>query len=137
MTDGILTIAGRNEAGYGICIDSADSWIVAVNNAGPDSDPANAAFFGAHPNTDETFVLVSGAACIATAPHGEPEYFTVIPMERGVCYNVRRNTWHTVLMAAGAKVVICENRNPEGERHDLSAEAKARLTKEAGNLLKR
>ena len=131
MTDTIMTVSGRTESGYGICIDSADSWIVAVNNAGPDSDPNNITFLGAHPNTDETFVLVDGKACIAVAPPGEPEGFTVSAMEKGVCYNVRRDTWHTVMMAAGGTVAICENRNPEGNRHDLSDEAKARLVKEA------
>ncbi len=132
----IITIRGRDEAGYGVCIDSAESWVVAVNNAGPESAPENAAFFGAHPNTDETFVIVMGRACIATAPFDTPENFTVIPMEQGVCYNVRRNTWHTVLMAPGAKVVICENRNPGSERYDLSGEEKKRLILEAEKLLK-
>jgi len=131
----LVTVAGREKPGYGVCIDSADEWIVAVNNAGPDSDPENVSFLGSHPNTDETFVLVTGRACIATAPHNAPEDLTVRPMERGVCYNVRRNTWHTVLMAPGAKVVICENRNPVGERHDLSGEARRRLRDEASKLL--
>ena len=135
MSDEILTIKGRTDPGYGICIDSAESWIVALNNAGPDSDPGNITFFGAHPNTDETFVLVTGKACIATAPPDNPEGFTVMPMEQGVCYNVRRSTWHTVMMAPGAKVAICENRNPVGDRHDLSDDACARLEGEARAIL--
>jgi len=136
MQSDILTIKGRDESGYGICIDSAESWIVAVNNAGPASAPASIEFLGSHPNTDETFVLVSGKGCMAYAPHDMPEDFTVIPMEPGTCYNVRRNTWHSVMMASGAKVVICENRNPLGDRHDLSPAARARLVEEAGRLLR-
>lgn len=132
----IITIRGRDEAGYGVCIDSAESWVVAVNNAGQESAPENAAFFGAHPDTDETFVLAMGRACIAAAPHQTPENFTVLPMEQGVCYNVRRSTWHTVLMSPGAKVVICENRNPGSERYDLSGEEKNQLMGEAERLLK-
>ena len=131
----IITIRGRDDAGYGVCIDSAESWIVAINNAGPDSYPENAAFFGAHPDTDETFILIRGRACIATAPFDTPENFTVTAMEQGVCYNVRRSTWHTVLMAPGAKVVICENRNPGSERYDLSGEEKKRLERETKGLL--
>ena len=135
MQDEILTIEGRTEPGYGICIDSAESWIVALNNAGPDSDPGNVDFFGAHPNTDETFILVTGRACIATAPSENPEDFTVMAMEQGVCYNVRRNTWHTVMMAPGAKVAICENRDPIGDRHELSDEGRERLKREARAIL--
>ena len=135
MPSEIITIQTRSEPGYGICIDSAESWIVAVNNAGPDSEPKNITFFGAHPNTDETFVLVTGKGCIATAHNDDPGGFTVIPMEQGVCYNVRRNTWHTVMMAPGAKVVICENRNPASDRHDLSEEERGRLISEAKALL--
>ena len=135
MPSDILEIKGRDETGYGICIDSAESWIVAVNNAGPDSDPENVTFLGAHPNTDETFVLITGKACIATAPQDQPEQFEIIAMEQGVCYNVRRNTWHTVMMAKGGKVAICENRSPIGDRHNLSNEAKSRLEREALKLL--
>jgi ureidoglycolate hydrolase len=132
-----ITVRGREESGYGVCIDSAESWIVAVNNAGPSSDPNGATFLGSHPNTDETFILVRGKGCLTYAPHELPEDFTVILMAQGVCYNVRRNTWHAVLMAPGAKVAICENRNPEGERHDLSDEGRKRLAREAGALLKK
>ena len=135
MSSEIMNVKHRTEPGYGICIDSAESWIVAVNNAGPDSDPKNITFFGAHPNTDETFVLVTGKGCIATAPNADPGGFIVNPMEQGVCYNVRRNTWHTVMMAPGAKVVICENRNPASDRHDLSEVESGRLISEAKALL--
>ncbi len=131
----ILSIAGREESGYGICIDSAESWLVAINNAGPASEPSAVDFLGSHPNTDETFVLVRGKGCMAYAPHDRPEDFTIIPMEPGTCYNVRRNTWHSVMMAPGGKVVICENKNPAGDRHDLSPRARARLIEEAGRLL--
>ena len=135
MQSDSIVISGREENGYGVCIDSAEGWIVAINNAGPASDPAAAEFLGSHPNTDETFILVRGHACLAWAPRDRPEEFTVIPMEQGVCCNVRRNTWHAVFMARGAKVAICENRNPEGRRHDLSEAGKRRLAKEAGELL--
>ena len=130
-----ITVRGREESGYGICIDSAESWIVAINNAGQSSNPNAVTFLGSHPNTDETFILVRGKGCLAYAPHERPEEFEVILMEQGVCYNVRRNTWHAVLMAPGAKTAICENRNPAGERHDLSDVGRKRLAKEAGDLL--
>jgi ureidoglycolate hydrolase len=135
MANDIMTITGRTDPGYGICVDSAESWIVAVNNAGPDSTQENITFFGAHPNTDEVFILVTGKACIAVAPHDSPEEFSVTGMEQGIFYNVRRNTWHTVMMAQGGKVAICENRNPESGRHDLSDEARERLVGEANKLL--
>jgi ureidoglycolate hydrolase len=131
MAGDILTVNGRDQAGYGICIDSAESWIVAVNNASPSSDPEEVTFLGSHPNTDETFILIRGKACIATAPYAVPEDFTIIAMEQGVCYNVHRKTWHSVLLAPGAKAAIVENRNPESEKHHLSVEARIRFTREA------
>jgi hypothetical protein len=136
MTSEILTVRGRTEPGYGICINSVEGWIVAINNGGPDSYPENITFFGAHPNTDETFILITGKACIATAPHDAPEEFSVQPMEQGVCYNIHRDTWHSVMMLPGGKVAICENRNPVGEFHTLSPEARARLQREAKAILK-
>ena len=135
MNTDCVTIRGREESGYGVCIDSAEGWVVAVNNAGPASDPKEFIHFGRHPNTDETFVLVRGKGCIACAPADKPEDFTVIPLEQGTCYNIRRYVWHVILMAPGAKVIICENRNPGSEHHDLSPEARARLTAEAGAAL--
>jgi len=101
MAKDILTVGGRDQAGYEICIDSAESWIVAVNNAGQSSDPAEVTFLGSHPNTDEKFILIRGKACIATAPYDLPEDFTIVEMGQGVCYNVHRKTWHSVLMAPG------------------------------------
>jgi len=136
MQDTIIDIAGRTEPGYGICIDSQESWIVAVNNAGPDSDPANATFFGAHPATDETFILVKGKGAIAVAPHETPEDFTVVGLEQGVCVNVKRNTWHVVLMAPEATVAICENRNPTSVRYTLSDDERRRLVAEAAPFLR-
>ncbi len=130
-----MTIRGYDKAGYGICVNSAESWVVAINNAGPNSNPKQVKSLGAHPNTDETFILVKGSACIVTAPQNEPENFSVISMEHGVCYNVHRNTWHTVFMSPGAKVAICENRNPSTEQHILSEEARSRLEHEAMEIL--
>jgi len=135
MAEDILTVHSRDQAGYGICIDSAESWIVAVSNAGSSSDPEEVTFLGSHPNTDETFILIRGKACIATAPYYLPEDFTIIAMEQGACYNVHRKTWHSVLMAPGSKVAIVENRNPESEIHHLSVEARIRFTREAKTLL--
>jgi hypothetical protein len=130
-----IVVSGREESGYGVCIDSAERWIVAINNSGPLSDPNAAEFLGCHPDTDETFILVRGKSCLAWAPHDRPEDFTVLPMEQGVCCNVRRNTWHAVFMAMGAKVAICENRGPSTERHKLDDEGRKRLAAEAKRFL--
>jgi ureidoglycolate hydrolase len=131
----ILTVKKHDQGGYAICIDSAESWIVAINNASPASAPEEVTFFGSHSNTDETFILVTGKACIAVAPYETPEEFTMMPMDQGVCYNVRRKTWHTVLMTPGSKVAICENRNPASERYTLSAEDLQRLSSQAKTML--
>jgi len=131
----IMTVKKHDMAGYAVCIDSAESWVVAVNNASATSDPDEVNFFGSHANTDETFILVTGKACIAVAPYETPEDFTMMPMEQGACYNVRRKTWHTVLMSPGSKVAICENRNPSSERYQLSAGGLQRLSSQAKSML--
>ncbi|MFA6471529.1 MAG: hypothetical protein WCU00_05745 [Candidatus Latescibacterota bacterium] len=136
MPEKIVTVKGRDQEGYGICIDSAESWIVAVNNAGPASDPQEVLFFGSHPNTDETFILIMGKACIAAAPYAEPENFTFFPLEQGVCINIHRKTWHSVLMTPGAKVAIIENRNPESEIFHLGGDTRIRFAREAEKLLR-
>lgn len=132
----IIQVKKHDQSGYQVCIDSAENWIVAINNAGPTSDPDEVDFFGSHPNTDETFILVTGKACIAVAPRDTPEKFMVLPMEQGECYNVKRNTWHSVLMSPGSKVAICENRAPKSNRYPLSAEGLRRLATEAKALLR-
>ncbi len=135
VSSDITEVKKHDKSGYQVCIDSAESWIVAINNAGPASDPDEVTFFGSHPNTDETFILVNGKACLAVAPPDEPERFTVFAMEQGACCNVKRNTWHTVLMAPGAKVAICENRAPASNRFQLSPEGQRRLASESKALL--
>lgn len=131
-----ILASGKNVLpGYAVCIDSAESWIVAVNNAGPASDPEQVTFLGSHPDTDETFILVAGTACLAAAPYETPEEFTIVPLERGACCNVRRKTWHSVLMSPGSTVAICENRDPGSERHELGAAALARLREQAKTAL--
>ena len=132
----IVHVKKHDTPGYEVCIDSAESWVVAISNAGPASDPDVVNFFGRHSNTDETFILVQGKACLAVAPLDAPEQFTVLAMEQGACCNVRRNTWHTVLMSPGSKVAICENRAPASDRHQLSEEGLLRLVSEAKALLK-
>jgi hypothetical protein len=136
MPGKILTVKGNDQEGYGICIDSEENWIVAVNNASPASAYTEISFFGSHANTDETFILIRGKACIVTSPYDDPENFSIIPMEQGVCYNVHRKTWHSVLMTPGSKTAIVENRNPETGKYHLSGEVRTRLSREAEKLLK-
>ena len=131
----IVQVKKHDQDGYQVCVDSVESWIVAISNASPASDPDEVSFFGSHPNTDETFIPIKGNVCLAAAPRDAPEQFTVIAMERGACYNVKRNTWHTVLMSPGSKVAICENRAPASERYQLSPEGQRRLSSEAKALL--
>jgi hypothetical protein len=55
-------------------------------------------------------------------------------MESGKLYNVKRNTWHTILLTRDASVLIVENRNTDrhnSEYMPLSAEQRQLILEQA------
>ncbi len=63
-----------------------------------------------HILTDEVFVLVKGRGVLIIGSNGN-QASDLVPqeMEIGVVYNVRDNTWHTILLSLDASGLIVEN----------------------------
>ncbi|MEW5829506.1 MAG: hypothetical protein AB1846_11490, partial [Chloroflexota bacterium] len=88
-----------------------NGWRVAVLNYLDDIRPERNDRMERHTQTDEVFVLVKGRGVLVIGGNG-PQVEGVYPqvMETGKIYNVRRNTWHTILLSREASVLIVEER---------------------------
>jgi len=62
-----------------------------------------------HLGTDEVFVLVKGEATLVVGEESNAGLTVdVLPMERGITYNVRAGVWHTIVTFPGTHVMIVE-----------------------------
>jgi ureidoglycolate hydrolase len=108
----VLKYAGT---GYQPMIDF-DSWRVAILRWEPQPQLERENVVERHTQTDEVFVLLQGRAVMFTAGKaaaaGALCGYTMAP---GVLYNVKQNTWHTVILSSKASILIVENRNTGGE----------------------
>lgn len=102
MTDGleILPCAGE---GYHRVVDGP-KWTVAALNYAERFDEKNLYCLERHNLTDETFVLLDGAATLLIGEKAER-----VPMRPLTCYNVKRGTWHNILVTPGTHTLIAEN----------------------------
>ncbi len=89
-----------------------NGWRVAVLNYLDDIQPDRNNRMERHTQTDEVFVLVKGRGTLLIGGNG-PQVEGVYPqaMEIGKVYNVRRNTWHTILLSRDASALIVEERD--------------------------
>ena len=83
-----------------------ESWRVAIANFGEKFDRNVYDKLERHLLTDEVFVLLSGNASLIIGKEMK-EYV----METGKIYNVKKGSWHNVLIEKESKVLIVENHN--------------------------
>lgn len=107
-----LEISAWDGAGYRPVVDYA-SWRVAFLNSDPAYLPENIDFAQCHRDTDEVFVLISGACTLILfgadeQALGEPR---AVCLQHGRMYNVKKGVWHTHALAPDTKVLIVENRD--------------------------
>lgn len=72
-----------------------------------------------HPDSEECFAPLHGSPCIAVAAPDAPTAIRLFRLDEPVC--VRRNVWHEVVAADGARIFIAENATVTGEPIDLDA----------------
>jgi ureidoglycolate hydrolase len=110
MTDERLIEIKRFEGeGYRPLITHA-GWRVAVLNYLSELHPTHISDMERHLGTDEVFVLVKGWAVLLVGGNdARVEGITDVEMAIGTLYNIRKNTWHGILMSEDASVVIVEN----------------------------
>jgi len=111
MDENILEVREYADEGYKPLVDFND-WRVAILNYIDEIHPDRNQTLERHMLTDEVFVLLRGKASLIIGGNG-PGLGDVDPqcLEPGKLYNVRRSTWHTVLMSRDASILIVENRD--------------------------
>lgn len=79
-----------------------------------------------HTETDEVFVLTKGEGMLLLGGIGPyVEGLQPCRMQLGTIYNVRKNSWHAILLSPDASVLIVENADTgtqNTEYEDLSVE---------------
>jgi ureidoglycolate hydrolase len=113
MDENLLQICDHDGEGYRPLIDFGE-WRVAILRYQDSIHPGNIYSMERHKETDEVFVLTKGKSVLIIGGNGS-QADQVYPqvMETGKIFNVRRNTWHTILLSRDAAVLIVENRNTD------------------------
>jgi len=103
-----------------------NGWRVAILNYLDDIHPERNNTMERHTETDEVFVLTKGKGVLIIGGNGsQVDAIHSQTLEIGKICNVRRNTWHTILLSRDASVLIVEKRDtgePNSEYTSLSAE---------------
>jgi hypothetical protein len=96
-----------------------NGWRVAILNYLDAIHPERNNRMERHTETDEVFVLSKGQGILILGGNrSNVEGIYPQEMEIGVIYNVRRNTWHTILLSRDASVLIVE----EGDTSEQNSE---------------
>ena len=73
-----------------------------------------------HTATDEVFILVSGKGMLILGGNDtevtDPQ---TVEMKIGDVYNVKKNTWHTIILSKNAKVILVENEDTGKDNSDF------------------
>ena len=111
MNGPLLEIYGYTGEGYKPLIDYGE-WRVAVLRYLNGLQPDRIDTMERHTETDEVFVLLNGQGVLITGGNSQ-QVDGVYPqvMEQGKIYNVKCNTWHTILLSRDASVLLVENRD--------------------------
>jgi len=104
-----VEISSFREQGYRALV-SYGTWRAAVLRYIDELEPDKISRMERHTLTDEVFILTEGKAALLIGGN-QPELGRIesIEMKTGDFYNVKRNTWHAVLMSQDANIVIVEN----------------------------
>lgn len=110
---GVLDVGRYDGKGYRAVVESDGEWIVALMNWAPATTLARLGKIEKHVSTDEVFVLTAGRGALIAGPRGrEPKDLRVIDMEPNVCYNIKREVWHALILNEEGRTIIVERRNP-------------------------
>jgi ureidoglycolate hydrolase len=120
MDEKLLEIREFIAPGYQPVIDFK-TWRVAILNYLEEIHPERINFMERHNETDEVFVLIKGQGILFLG-EGEQRIEKIHPqiMEPGKIYNVKRSTWHTVVLSREGSVLIVENQNTSRENSSYS-----------------
>jgi mannose-6-phosphate isomerase-like protein (cupin superfamily) len=121
MNENLLKIHEFTGIGYKPLIDYG-SWRVAILRYIDELIPDRIERVERHNETDEVFVLLAGRAILFIG-EGDPELTELTPkvLEPGKLYNVKRCTWHNIVLSTDASILLVENCNTGNENSDHAA----------------
>ncbi len=126
-----IDISAYTGEGYKPMIDFK-TWRVAILRYCEELEIQNLRTMQKHDETDEVFILLSGACTLFVGGKGETiEDIDGVWMEQNKLYNVKQGTWHTHTLDKNATVLIVENQDTS----DLNSPTQT-LTKEQLELLR-
>ncbi len=130
MDENWLQIREYNGQGFQSLV-TFNGWRVAILNYLDDIHPEHNDSMERHSKTDEVFVLLKGKGVLLIGGNGAAVE-TIVPqaLEPGKIYNVRRNTWHTVLLSRDASVLLVENEDTSEQNSEYT-----RLSQEQRNKM--
>ncbi|NTW45077.1 MAG: hypothetical protein HGB14_11780 [Anaerolineaceae bacterium] len=109
MTTELIEIKNFNGFGYQALV-SHGAWRVAVLRYLDELKIENIHTMERHTGTDEVFILTFGKAMLILGGNDNRiSDFHAVTMNIGEIYNVKKNTWHTVIMSKDAHIIIVEN----------------------------
>ena len=109
MDEDLLQIKDYDGDGFKPLV-TFSNWRVGILRYLEDIHPDKNSTMERHTETDEVFVLTKGRGVLIIGGNGpQVDGIYLQTMEPGKIYNIRRNTWHTVLLSQDASVLIVEN----------------------------
>lgn len=113
IEESLLDIANNDNAGYHLLM-HYESWRVAVLNSEGVKSIDDVKYFEYHSLTDEVFILSKGKGALLLADgKDKPKKYYKIDMEIMKLYNVKKNTWHAILLEDDSSTIIVENHNTD------------------------
>ena len=111
MDETLLEIRTYNGNGYKPLIDFG-TWRVAILRYLDEIHPDRIDSMERHMQTDEVFVLLQGRrVLIIGGNQSEVDGIHFQILECGEVYNVKRSSWHTILLSHDARILLVENRD--------------------------
>jgi len=120
VTTELIEIKNYNGFGYQALV-SHGAWRVAVLRYLDELKIENIQTMERHTATDEVFILTLGKAMLILGGNDNIiSDFHSVTMHIGEIYNVKKNTWHTVIMSKDAHIIIVENDDTSKDNSETS-----------------
>jgi len=111
MDTSVLEIHDYHGEGYQPLVDYGD-WRVAMLRFLEKLQPEQIDSMERHKETDEVFVLLGGqGVLILGGNQPQIEDISLYVMEPGKVYNVKHQSWHSILLSRDASVLLVENKD--------------------------
>lgn len=97
-----------------------EKWTVGIKNWKPANDVTGIDCLERHNQTDELFVLLSGACTLVFANEVEGTLeFKSVKMEMNKVYNIPATLWHNTITQKDTKMVLIEDSNTSMDNSDI------------------